>query len=300
MYSYTLNHLVQFSKLNEQMIVLWNKKYKIFNDEKITKSSLFTKDDLKKLIIISFLVNSNQRYTVEKLCAQSISELCVIIEFELQNFLKKNNDFSSLVNLLVCFCFTYDAKSFDSILSICFKQMGIEDCCIKIVFPLISELAILLDMNSVYSSIKSFTKNLIRKQLFFLIKSTAYSSENKRTWLLFLPENEFNDIELLYGHLLLKLNGEKSIYLGENQSTESIKECLDNLNITHVLTYISNDYDQDQIKNSLETIKRNQPNSIIFVATYNKLKEPITNEIPYININHPIIFKEYLDKIMAM
>ena len=29
---------------------------------------------------------------------------------------------------------------------------------------------------------------------------------------------------------------------------------------------------QDQIKNSLETIKRNQPNSIIFVATYNKLK----------------------------
>lgn len=300
MYSYTLNHLVQFSKLNEQMIVLWNKKYKIFNDEKIDKSSLFTQDDLKKLIIVSFLANSNARYTVEKLCAQSISELSIVTEFELQNFLKKNKDFSPLINLLVCSCFTYDAKSFDSILSICFKQLGIEECCVKIVFPLISQLAILLDTNSVHSAIKSFTKNLIRKQLHFLIKSTPYSVDNNRTWLLFLPENEFHDIELLYAHLLLKLDGEKSIYLGDNQTKESINECLNTINITHVFTYISDDYDKDKMKDYLATIKKIYPTSTIFVATYNKLKEPITEEIPYINVNNPIMFKEYLDKIMTM
>lgn len=300
MYSYTLNHLVQFSKLNEQMIVLWNKKYKIFNDEKIDKSSLFTQDDLKKLIIVSFLANSNARYTVEKLCAQSISELSVVTEFELQNFLKKNKDFSPLINLLVCCCFTYDAKSFDSILSICFKQLGIEECCVKVVFPLISQLAILLDTNSVHSAIKSFTKNLIRKQLHFLIKSTPYSVDNNRTWLLFLPENEFHDIELLYAHLLLKLDGEKSIYLGDNQTKESINECLNTINITHVFTYISDDYDKDKMKDYLAIIKKIYPTSTIFVATYNKLKEPITEEIPYINVNNPIMFKEYLDKIMTM
>lgn len=300
MYSYTLNHLVQFSKLNEQMIVLWNKKYKIFNDEKIDKSSLFTQDDLKKLIIVSFLANSNVRYTVEKLCAQSISELSIVTEFELQNFLKKNKDFSPLINLLVCSCFTYDAKSFDSILSICFKQLGIEECCVKIVFPVISQLAILIDTNSVHSAIKSFTKNLIRKQLHFLIKSTPYSVDNNRTWLLFLPENEFHDIELLYAHLLLKLDGEKSIYLGDNQTKESINECLNTINITHVFTYINDDYDKDKMKDYLSTIKKIYPTSTIFVATYNKLKEPITEEIPYINVNNPIMFKEYLDKIIAM
>lgn len=300
MYSYTLNHLVQFSKLNEQMIVLWNKKYKIFNDEKIDKSSLFTQDDLKKLIIVSFLANSNVRYTVEKLCAQSISELSIVTEFELQNFLKKNKIFSPLINLLVCSCFTYDAKSFDSILSICFKQLGIEECCVKIVFPVISQLAILIDTNSVHSAIKSFTKNLIRKQLHFLIKSTPYSVDNNRTWLLFLPENEFHDIELLYAHLLLKLDGEKSIYLGDNQTKESINECLNTINITHVFTYINDDYDKDKMKDYLSTIKKIYPTSTIFVATYNKLKEPITEEIPYINVNNPIMFKEYLDKIMAM
>ena len=300
MYSYTLNHLVQFSKLNEQMIVLWNKKYKIFNDEKIDKSSLFTQDDLKKLIIVSFLATSNARYTVEKLCAQSISELSVVTEFELQNFLKKNKDFSPLINLLVCSCFTYDSKSFDSILSICFKQLGIEECCVKIVFPLISQLAILLDTNSVHSAIKSFTKNLIRKQLHFLIKSTPYSVDNNRTWLLFLPENVFHDIELLYAHLLLKLDGEKSIYLGDNQTKESINECLNTINITHVFTYISDDYDKDKMNDYLAIIKKIYPTSTIFVATYNKLKEPITDEIPYINVNNPIMFKEYLDKIMTM
>ena len=87
MYSYTLKNLVQFSGLDEQMIVLWNKKFKVFREEKIDKNSIFNQDDLKKLIIISFLINSNNKYTVEKLSTDLLQELQIKTEFEIQNYL---------------------------------------------------------------------------------------------------------------------------------------------------------------------------------------------------------------------
>ena len=61
MNTYTLKNLSEFSELDEQMIILWNKKFNLFNEDKIDKNSLFNHDHLKKLIIISFLVESNKK-----------------------------------------------------------------------------------------------------------------------------------------------------------------------------------------------------------------------------------------------
>lgn len=58
---YSLKNLSDPSRQNEQMIVLWNKKFKLFNEDKIDKNSLFNHDHLKKFIIISFLSESNKK-----------------------------------------------------------------------------------------------------------------------------------------------------------------------------------------------------------------------------------------------
>jgi len=54
MYIYTFKNLMQFSGLNHQMITLWNKKYKIFREEKIDRDSVFNKFDLKNLFMFLF------------------------------------------------------------------------------------------------------------------------------------------------------------------------------------------------------------------------------------------------------
>ena len=61
MNTYSLKDLSDLSRLDEQMIVLWDKKFKLFNEDKIDKNSLFNHDHLKKLIIIAFLVESNKK-----------------------------------------------------------------------------------------------------------------------------------------------------------------------------------------------------------------------------------------------
>ncbi|WP_314242928.1 hypothetical protein [Empedobacter tilapiae] len=300
MNTYTLKNLSEFSELDEQMIILWNKKYKIFYEEKIDNKSLFNAKNLKKLILVSFLIEANKRHTVESLSPKQLVELQVLAEFETQNYINKNKDYQILIQLLICSCFSYDAKSFDSILSVCFNKIGIEKCCIEVVFPFLSKMSVILEKYTIQESVISFSTNLIRKHLFYLIKSIPYGENCKRKWLLFLPENETHDLELLYSYLFLKMNNEKSIYLGENQSLESVTECLENVSITHTVIYISKGFDCTSVSNYLILLKKLNPTMTIFVTSYNPLKDKITEDIEYININNPQTFNTYLQKIISM
>lgn len=300
MNSYTLKNLSEYTRLNEQMIILWNKKFKIFEGEKIDKNTVFNQNHFEKLIIISFLVESNKKYTVEILSKKPIYELKLLLEFEVQNYILKNTDYTPIIELLICSCFSYDSRSFDTILSICFHKIGIEKCCVSIVFPLIHKLSIVLERNNLQESVISFSKNLIQKHLFFLIKSVPYSENNDRKWLLFLPKNETHNLELLYSYLLLKINKEVSYNLGADFNLMSVIEFLENIEITHIFTFINEDYDKQVLAEYLISIKRKFPEITIIVATYNPLTEKITEEVSYINVNNPTEFNSYLQKIMSM
>ncbi|MFV0232066.1 hypothetical protein OBK30_03245 [Empedobacter falsenii] len=300
MNTYTLKNLSEFSELNEQMITLWNKKYKLFTEEKINHNTLFDHENLKKLMLISFLNESNKKNTIEKLSLKTISELQVICEFEIQTYLQINKNYRPLIKLMVCSCFSYDAKFFDTVLTICFKKLGIGICCNDIVFPFLSLMSEILAKYSIQESLISFSNNLIRKHLFYLIKSINQTETNNRKWMLFLPQDEFHDLELLYSYLFLKINNEKGIYLGENQSLKSIIECLEHLNITHIVIYISENYNINTLTDYIITIKKKYPTITIFLTSYKPLKEKITDKIPYININSPQMFNAYLKKIMMM
>ena len=45
---------------------------------------------------------------------------------------------------------------------------------------------------------------------------TYYKNQSGKTWLLFLPENEFHEIGLLFTKFLLVQNGNNVVYLGSN------------------------------------------------------------------------------------
>lgn len=292
---------MQFSGLNHQMITLWNKKYKIFREDKIDRDSVFNKFDLKKLIYVSFLTDSNKKFTVERLCSMSVSELQVLSEFEVQNYIQKSNDYQPIIRLLVSSCFSYDDKSFDAILSICFKKMGIEECCFDLIFPFISQIVDILKSHSIEQSVKSFTRNLIRNHLHYYITLTSHEvkADENRRWLYFLPEGEKNDIELLFVHLYFKTNGENGILLGENQAVSTVVQCLESIKITHVFLFIEKEKTLKILPSYLEEIKKIAPEVTIFVASETSLKDKVDTDVSYVNVNvtTPREFNVYLERI---
>ncbi|MGU9937654.1 hypothetical protein ACNFNZ_03650 [Empedobacter brevis] len=96
------------------------------------------------------------------------------------------------------------------------------------------------------------------------------------------------------------MNNEKGIYLGGNQSLKSIIECLEHVSITHTIIYVNKNFDDENVSKHLALLKKLNPTMTIFVASYEPLKNKITEEIPYINVNTPQMFNSYLQKIISM
>jgi len=119
-------------------------------------------------------VNQTKKNTVENLSVKSLSEIQVISKFEIQNYIQKNKSYEPIIELLICSCFSYDTRFFDTILTLCFNKIGIEKYCIDIVLPFFSKMSIILEKYTIQESVISFSKNLIRKLLFYLIKSIPY------------------------------------------------------------------------------------------------------------------------------
>ncbi len=290
--------MAHFSGVNEQMITLWNKKYGIFHEDKITATSKFSALDLKKLQNVAMLTNLNPKYKISTISQLSVEELSIRLEFELQNYLKNESDYEDIIGLLIIFLLTFDSPSFENILSLVIRQLGIEKCFSAIIYPILERLGILSNKKTMISVARQrFAMNILRKFFYFLIKNTARPVANERKWVLFLTNNHYQDLYLLYSCLVLKQHGETIIYLGEDISLSTLEECAISVNPTHFLTYISPLQTENPLSDYSHWIEDNFPEAV-FIVSGNK------SSFAQLEIDtiHPLFrpedLRDYIDKLI--
>ena len=99
-----------------------------------------------------------------------------------------------------------------------------------------------------------FLSELIKQKLYTLIDRTAVNNSAKEKWLLFLPENEFHEIGLLFAKYILSLKEYNVLYLGDNLPIESLsgvaeKHKIDNLFFFFFLLIIQSKCQKNTFKN---------------------------------------------------
>ena len=79
----------------------------------------------------------------------------------------------------------------------------------------------------------------------------------KETWLLFLPDNEFHEIGLLFARLLLVKNGFNVIYLGSNLPYESLNQVEEKIKIDNTLMFSVSNSSIININSTIEYLESN-------------------------------------------
>ena len=82
-----------------------------------------------------------------------------------------------------------------------------------IILPLLQRVGLLWLTNKMSPSQEHFLSELIKQKLYTLIDRTAVNNTTKEKWLLFLPENEFHEIGLLFAKYILSLKEFNVLYL---------------------------------------------------------------------------------------
>ena len=134
-----------------------------------------------------------------------------------------------------------------------------------------NEFGVLFLNSDINPAHEHFLSENIRRKLSNETEKIKIQKDRNREWVLFLPENEFHDISLMFTNYILKSYGYKTTYLGQNVPRESlISTYKDNTN--YVFFIIAKKTD-NFITNLFEFLSDNFKNSeIYFISGKNNLK----------------------------
>ena len=236
---FTLNQLSYLSGIPDKTITFWIKRYNVFpnTSNESTKDLKFSTEDLNRLINISTLFHLDKKYPLETICTWNDDQLQVKIEIELMGNLisKKLNE--DVINQLITSCLTYNEKRFNLIIDIALKKLKLSDFYYLIIYPFLLRIYEMFQGSDDKPVQFYYMKNLLKRKFYHLIDIEATMIEKKSKILLFLPEKEFNEIGLLFAHLLLKQKGFETFYIGFNQNENTIKQAIDDIEPDLLLTY---------------------------------------------------------------
>ncbi|HBC79537.1 MAG TPA: helix-turn-helix-type transcriptional regulator [Bacteroidales bacterium] len=236
---YTLNDLEKLTGIKTDTIRMWEQRYRVTTAHRTeTNRRWYTDDDLRRLINISILNRSGLRIS------EIASMPADILEERTAETVKGNSGPDILADSLIIAMTRLDEDAIDEILLRSVIYRGFEATFSTVVFPFLIKVGVMWHTGTVNIGTEHFITNIFRRKLIagFENLRPPKKSDGKKI-LLFLPENEFHELGLLYFAYILRSLGNKVLYLGQSTPLNAVVETCEvwdpDLLITGALTAIS-------------------------------------------------------------
>src|SRR5690606_22249604 len=82
-----------------------------------------------------------------------------------------------------------------------------------------------------------FMCNLIRQKLLVAIDALPLPAKTNKTWLLYLPEDEYHEMGLLFSQYVLKQKGHQVVYLGASVPLSTLGFAIERINPSYLLLF---------------------------------------------------------------
>ncbi len=220
MLGYTIKDLETLTGIKAHTIRIWERRYNIVKPRR-TASNIryYSESDLKRLLNVAIL--NKQGIKISKIANLSDA---VLIE-KVLNICANPNDNESQIEALVVAMIELDDKKFEKVILDSTIKRGFEETIIQVIYPFFERTGLLWQTGSVNAAQEHFVSNLLRQKLIVAIDGQmAGRNPNAKRFMLFLPENEYNELSLLFFSYLLRKHGHKTLYLGQSISLEDLFE----------------------------------------------------------------------------
>ncbi|HUZ60476.1 MAG TPA: MerR family transcriptional regulator [Hanamia sp.] len=282
MNQFSISQLEKFSGIKAHTIRMWEHRYNALKPNRSEGNTrYYDNNQLRRLLNIVSL--SNQEYKVSELCAMPDKQL-----FKLAGKLKNetgNRTDEYFVSQLIAAGITYDETHFDKIFSHCLLIYGMKDTYLKVIYPVLVRTGLMWCTNTLPPASEHFISNLFRQKIFTAIDSLPITTNSLTSWVLFLPENEFHEIGLLFSHYLIRLSGKKVIYLGPNVPLNFLVEIQKDFLPQNILLFFVHNVSDAEVQKYLNELSSRFTGKKIFVAATQKLKDKLKlkNDIHFLS-----------------
>ncbi len=271
---YSISDLEQLSGVQAHTIRMWEQRYNALVPHRSAGNTRYYDDE--HLVKLLNIVSIHQKgLKISKICALSQDAIHSLIEEDIQETVSKNQQFEFYIAQLLNFGMSYNEAAFDNLLSKCISDYSLAEAYESVIYPMLVRLGLMWRKDSICAAQEHFLTNIIRQKICAAINDLPIPSSDKKTWVLFLPQDEEHEIGLLFAHYLLRQAGNSVIYLGSSVPLASLKEVILTCKPAYLMLFMAQKKIVKEVQKYIDEISATFENKKIYLAGSQKLIENI-------------------------
>ena len=222
--SFSIKNLEHLSGIKAHTIRIWEKRYDLFLPERTeTNIRLYNLDSLQKLLNVSMLYKNG--FKISKIAKMEADE----IKNKVHSITIQKSPYDWSLGLFKLSMINFDQRLFTNTFDELMEKMSFGEIFQSIFTPLMIELGVLWQTNSISPSHEHFITSLIKQKIHSLCEKLQETQPINldKTYVLYLPDNEIHELGLLYLNYEILFKGYRTIFLGQSVPTASLSNFLE-------------------------------------------------------------------------
>lgn len=247
--NFSIKDLENLSGVKAHTIRIWEKRYNLLEPNRTdTNIRFYSLESLQKLLNITFLYNNG--FKISKIA--KIND--VAISDTVRNLSAKDYADDHAINMFKLAMLNFDKALFLKTYDTLTLHKNFSEIFIEVFIPLMSEIGLLWQTNTITPAQEHFISELIKQKLLVNIEKHQYEEpENKeKTFVLFLPSNEIHDLGLHFLNYKLSKSNYHTVYLGPSVPIVSLKDVLKHYKNVTFISYFTVKPEVENLENYLK------------------------------------------------
>ncbi|MAO71015.1 MAG: hypothetical protein CMD02_00720 [Flavobacteriales bacterium] len=234
MSTYSINQFSEITGITKFVLRTWENRYGFLKPERSdTNIRIYTDEMLVRALNTNFLLKNN--YKISKVSKLNDNEIIAEIDSLIDD--KLDNVIEFYINEIIISAINFDGQKFHDTYNEGIQKFGLVNFYRDVILVTMKKIGLLWLSNKVSPSQEHFLSEQIKQKISVSINDAYYKNQSGKTWLLFLPENEFHEIGLLFTKFLLVQNGNNVVYLGSNVPYGTLIDVIEKKNIDATLLF---------------------------------------------------------------
>ncbi|WP_339625009.1 MerR family transcriptional regulator [uncultured Winogradskyella sp.] len=218
---FSIKDLENLTGIKAHTIRIWEKRYNLLTPKRTeTNIRYYDLKSFQKMLNVSFL--NNNGYKISKIATIDENKLPLLV----REIASQSNIESHAINTFKLAMLNFDQALFYNTYEILLKEKGFSEIFYDIYIPLLTEIGLLWQTNTITPAHEHFLTTLIRQKILTSTEQVQSAQINKstKTFVLYLPDNEIHELGLMFINHEIISKGYQSIFLGQSVPLESLTD----------------------------------------------------------------------------